>query len=71
MMEPGDLSPVYAEWMLIEMAGPYADFFNKLYNAHKHCFCGTINHNIDLWAVTQLYETVLRDLIEQRNKLRI
>jgi hypothetical protein len=71
MMEPGDLTPAYAEWMLIEMAGPYAAFFNKLYNAHKHCFCGTVNHNVDLWAVTQLYEMLLRDVIDQRNKLQI
>ena len=71
MMEPGDLTPAYAEWMLIEMAGPYADFFDKLYNAHKHCYCGTVNHNIDVWAVTQLYEMLLRDVIDQRNRLQI
>jgi len=71
MMEPGDLTPAYAEWMLIEMAAPYGETFHELYNAHKHCDCGTINHNIDVWAVTQLYEMLLRDVVNQRNKLRI
>lgn len=71
MMEPGDLTPAYAEWMLIEMAGPYAEFFDELYTAHKHCDCGTVNANIDVWAVTQLYEMLLRDVIDQRNKLQI
>lgn len=71
MMEPGDLTPAYAEWMLIEMAGPYGEIFDELYNAHKHCYCGTINHNIDVWAVTQLYEMILRDVVDQRNRLQI
>jgi hypothetical protein len=68
IVKPGSWSPAYAEWLLIEMAGPYAEFFDKLYNAHKHCFCGTMNYNVDLWAVSQLYETVLRDVIDLRNK---
>jgi hypothetical protein len=71
MFEPDSWSPAYAEWLLIKMAEPYAEFFDRLYNDHKHCFCGTQYHNIDLWAVSNLYETVLRDVIDERNKYQI
>ena len=71
MFEPGLLTPAYAEWLLIEMADPYAEFFAKLYNVNKHCFCGTQFTNIDLWAVSQLYEQVLRDVVDQRNTVRM
>jgi hypothetical protein len=67
MFEPGVLTPAYAEWLLIRMADPYAEFFDNLYNSHKHCFCGTMMTSIDLWAVSRLYEQVLRDVVAQRN----
>lgn len=71
MFEPGSLSPAYAEWLLIQMASSYQEFNDRLYNDHKHCFCGTLYYNIDLWAVSHLYENVLRDVISERNKHKI
>lgn len=71
MFEPDSWSPAYAEWLLIKMADPYAEFFDRLYNTHKHCFCGTMYYNIDLWAIAHLYETVLRDVVDERNRYRL
>lgn len=71
MFKPGSWSPAYAEWLLIQMASPYQEFNDRLYNEHKHCFCGTLYYNIDLWAVSHLYEDVLRDVVAERNKYRI
>jgi len=71
MFKPDSWSPAYAEWLLIKMAVPYEEFFDRLYNDHKHCFCGTLYANIDLWAVSQLYETVLRDVVDERNRYQI
>ena len=67
MFDPDIMSPARIEWLLTEMAHPYGEFFERLHNDHKKCYCGTLVANSRLWGIAELYEQVLRDVVAQRN----
>jgi hypothetical protein len=56
---------------LEEISAPYGRLYWAMYNSHKGCEmggCGTMYHVLPGLALANLHETILRDLVTQRNE---
>src|SRR3546814_250117 len=74
LVDPVSLSREEAAQHLRAVRMAYGVLVWKIYNAHKRCpreSCGVIYQSAHVGAVAHLMESLLRDVVKQRNELKL
>jgi hypothetical protein len=70
-LTPQAMSEAEIGQTLDEINAAYGRLYWAMYNGHKGCAaggCGTMHHVLPVLALANLHETILRDLVAQRNE---